>query len=96
MTKRSRGTPVRGVFSRWVEINRGIPLGSALGPLLFLISANDMPKRLGLLPYLFADEDKVMEEVKSEEDCISLQGDINKPPKEVSLYIYMVDEMKPH
>ena len=37
---------VRGSCSEWVDFANGIPQGSVIGPLLFLLYLNDIPESL--------------------------------------------------
>jgi len=50
---------IRGTCSHWVEVLSGVPQGSVLGPLLFLIYVNDLPEWIKTNIEMFADDTKL-------------------------------------
>ena len=58
--------------SEWAEVMSGVPQGSVLGPLLFVIYINDLPRVLANKCKLYADDSKI----KSLADVESIQADV--------------------
>jgi len=56
LTQRYQYTDIDGVISELAEILAGVPQGSVLGPLLFLIYINDFPSSTNFQSFLFADD----------------------------------------
>ena len=78
LTNRKQRVILNGVTSKWMDVNGGVPQGSVLGPILFVIFINDLD--IGLLNSVskFADDTKIMGRAKSLEDCINIQNDLHK------------------
>ncbi|MEW8548405.1 MAG: reverse transcriptase family protein, partial [Candidatus Thiodiazotropha sp.] len=56
LSGRQQRVVINGEASDWAVINAGVPQGSILGPLLFLIYINDIVKDIGSSIRLFADD----------------------------------------
>jgi len=60
-----------------LSVLRGVPQGSILDPLLFLIFTNDLEFVILNSVFKFADDSKVIGRAASDEDCLKLQKDID-------------------
>jgi len=75
---RSQRVLVEGVASGWSPVTSGVPQGSILGPLFFLLFINDMPPvASSSQTALFADDSKCFKSISSLSDCIQLQNDLH-------------------
>ena len=76
---RTQRVMVNGFLSEPVNVISGVPQGSVLGPLLFLILISDINKDV-LQSFLssFADDTRIGMSITSEEDVLQLQEDLNK------------------
>ena len=78
LSNRSQRVTINGTKSDWVPVTSGIPQGSVLGPVLFVLYINDLPSVLRSVCRIFADDTKVFRAIISPEDTTLLQDDINK------------------
>lgn len=67
---------LNGKASSYVDVTSGVPQGSVLGPLLFLIYINDISVGISSSIRLFADDCVVYRKIKSEQDASQLQNDL--------------------
>ena len=74
---RKQRVKVNGIPSTWAEVISGIPQGSVLGPILFVLFISDLPDTISSKVHIFAYDTKVYMRVASDDDKAKLQDDIN-------------------
>ena len=78
LTDRLQRVTVEGVSSEPAHVKSGVPQGSVLGPILFLIFINDLPATVRSSSRHFADDCVVYREIRSTEDCQIIQDDLQQ------------------
>ena len=78
LTGRTQTVVVDGFSSNESPVLSGVPQGSVLGPVLFLIFINDIADSLTSAIRLFADDCLIYREIRSRDDQFALQDDLNK------------------
>ena len=78
LNNRRQCVVINGVASSYLNVTSGVPQGSILGPLLFLIYANDLPDAANhsIVP-MFADDSKCYREITKPQDRNLLQADLD-------------------
>ena len=80
LLNRKQRVRVREATSEWKEVTSGIPQGSVLGPILFVMYINDMPESLvnNSMVNMFADDSKLYKRTDIANGASDLQKDLDK------------------
>ena len=78
LTGRKQKAGIGEHISEWKNVTSGVPQGSVLRPLLFVLYINDLPENTHHTDKLYADDSIIIGIIKSHEDAEKLQGDIKK------------------
>ena len=82
LTQRRQKVLVNGKSSGWCDVLSGIPQGSVLGPVLFIIFINDMPDKITSMVHLFADDTKISLRLTNQNQPPTYQPKPNQGPPE--------------
>ena len=75
---RRQRVAVKGEVSNCKSVLSGVPQGSVLGPILFLIYTNDLDDDITSKVLKFANDTQVFRKIKSDADRQHLQNDLTK------------------
>ena len=74
---RKQRVVINGVFSGWKDVLSGVPQGSVLGPLLFVIYINDIDEFIASHILKFADDTKIYHVVNSSTGIENLRSGLH-------------------
>lgn len=77
LTGRSSVVMVNSGVSKSFEVTSGVPQGSVLGPLLFLLFIDDLTQNIKSDIRLYADDALLCKNIQSDDDALAFQQDIH-------------------
>ena len=79
ITNRKQRVNINGTYSQWKDVVSGVPQGSVLGPILFIIFVNDLPNILKTGSCsIFADDTKLQANANNIKGADMIQKDLDK------------------
>ena len=95
LTNRRQYVSVGQSVSSVLPVLSGVPQGSILGPLLFLIFVNDLPASISSsFVLLFADDAKCLMPISTMSDCLLLQDDVSRLVQWSNTWNLLLNEQK--
>ena len=78
LDQRIQRVMVDGQMSDHCDVTSGVPQGTVMGPIMFLIFINDLPSVVNSPCKLFADDLVIYRQINNQEDQITLQRDMDR------------------
>ena len=78
LSDRTHEVVVNGSNSERASVLSGIPQGTVLGPVLFVVYINDILEDISSNGVMFADDTKIFRQIISQDDSLALQSDLSK------------------
>ena len=78
LTDRKQRVVINGTSSEWQNVISGVPQGSVLGPILFLVYVNDIDEGLSCKISKFADDTKIASRVITTTDKEAFQTNLER------------------
>ena len=85
LSERFQRVVLSGKASAWKKILAGVPQGSILGPLLFLIFINDLPDGLESVSKIFADDTSLFSVIS---DVMASSAEVNRDLQRITRWAY--------
>ena len=96
LMNREQRVTINGSKSSWLPVTSGVPQGTVLGPLLFLLCINDIASNVHSEIRLFADDCILYRTINKPTDCLILQDDINQLLSWASIWQMQFNSKKCH
>ena len=74
---RKQRVKISGSESSWKDVTSGVPQGSVLGPVLFVLFINDLPEVVENTCSMYADDTKIYAPIRNDGDVTALQMDLD-------------------